>query len=175
VTYGHVKLPNTYYSGLDAGRSVGHSYRVKSGIIQAIDVFVSEPTSLFTPVSILNTYGMPEEIYLRTWQGGTGYWMTFFYPQSGFRILYIVPGGTNENGVISACSQEEFPYLTIWSPERELSFIETYALFGDEADSEYQIPLKAAAGMDVPTFYEMFRNPDVPICLETPTDIWPGY
>jgi hypothetical protein len=52
VTHGVVELPNTYYSGLDAGRSVGHAYLVKSGIIQAINVFVSEPTSLFTPVSI---------------------------------------------------------------------------------------------------------------------------
>jgi hypothetical protein len=118
---------------------------------------------------------MPEEIYLRTWQGGTGYLMTFFYPQFGFRIGYSVEGGTNENGVISACFQAGFVQLTIWSPERKLSFIETYALFRYEDAGDYQLPVDIAAGMDVPTFYEAFRNPDVPICLETPTDIWPGY
>lgn len=166
-----IHLPNTFYTT----RVVIHNYLIDEGVMQAFEVMVSEPSSLFTPVSILNTYGIPEEIYLRSGQEETYYLLTFFYPQYNFWIRYYVDGGTNENGVISACFQEGFPRLTIWSPDRELSFTETYALFRREDNGEYQLPLDIATGMDVPTFYAMFSDPDVPICLETPTDIWPGY
>jgi hypothetical protein len=166
-----IHLPSADYSTI----GVIHNYLIEEDIIQAFEVHVSESTLLFTTASILNTYGLPEEIYLRSGQYETYILMTFFYPQSGFRITYQVDGGTNENGVISACFQEGFPNLTVWSLERELSFIETYALFRREANGEYQIPLNIAAGMETQTFYETFSDPDVPICLETPTDIWPGY
>ena len=167
-----VHLPNTDYTNVP----IIHNYLIEEDIIQAFEVWMQEPTSFFTPISVLNTYGIPEEIYLRSGQGDTGYLMTFFYPKFGFRIGYAIEEGTNENGNISACFQgDEFTGLTMWSPERELSFIETYTLFRREDAGDYQIPLDIATSMDVPTFYEMFRDPDVPICLETPTDIWPGY
>ncbi len=166
-----IHLPNTFYKT----RVMIHNYLIEEDIIQAFEVMVSEPSPLFTPVSILNIYGIPEEIYLRSGQGETYYLLTFFYPQFGFWITYYVDGGTNENGFINACFQEGFPQLTIWSPERELSYTETYALFRREGNGEYQLPLEVATGMDVSTFYETFSNPDVPICLETPTDIWPGF
>jgi hypothetical protein len=170
-----IYLPNTFYTDLDAGRSIIHNYSINEEKINAFEVRISEPSSLFTPMSILNTYGKPAEVYLRTWQGGTGYLLTFFYPQFGFRITYQVDGGTNENGIISACFQEGLPWLTIWTPDRELTFSETYELFHREDSGQYQLPLNIATGMDVPTFYETFSDSDVSICLETPTNLWPGF
>lgn len=166
-----IHLPNTFYKT----RDMIHNYLVEGNIIQAFEVMVSEPSPLFDPATILNTYGVPEEIYLRSGQGETYYLLTFFYPQFGFWITYYVDGGINENGFINACFQEGFPQLTIWSPERELSYTESYALFRREGNGEYQLPLEVATGMDVSTFYKTFSNPEIPICLETPTDIWPGY
>ncbi len=168
-----VHLPNTTST---TNTPMVHNYLIEQNILQAFEIWMSKPYSLFSPVSVLNTYGIPDEIYLRTGQSETGYRITFYYSQLGFRIRYRIEGGTNENGVISACyKDEEFVELTIWSQEKELSFIETYELFHREENGEYQLPLDVATGMDVPTFSETFSDPDVPICLETPTDIWPGY
>jgi hypothetical protein len=167
-----VHVPNSNGMGVP----MIHHYLVEEGVIQAFEIIMLEPTSLFAPVSILDKYGMPEEIYLKSGQFDTGYLMTFYYPDYSFRIGYTVREGTNENGLISACFKEgDYMGITAWPIYDKLSFIETFTLFGREDSGEYQLPLDIATGMDISTFYETFSDPDVPICLETPTDIWPGW
>lgn len=170
-----VYLPNTYYTGLDAGRPVDHQYMVENGVVQAIDVWVSEPSSFFAPASIVNDYGIPEEIYMNTWQGGTGYSLTFFYPHKGFLIRYNILGGNNDNKIIRACLPTTYPpSLKLWFPEKILSYIEADAITSPYR-VEYDLPLVTATGIDVATFSETLKNSAGPICLETPTNLWPGY
>lgn len=172
-----------------------HYYEVEDGIVQSFGGRTSL-TSIFSPASILQTYGAPAEVYLVAGSefplsGAIPFYVTLFYPQHKFWLLY----GTNaveEDGHYRGCffdhnspppegidpSHAEFsaaPHLAVWSHEdiRNLSDGPKVALtfIGYEGHAT----LAEMTDLDVITFYETFSDPDTPLCLETPVELWREY
>lgn len=156
-----------------------HLYGVKNGIIMALDVSLL-PVSDNTIPAILDTYGQPSEIWLLTASAPMddvlGFSLTLFYAQHHFMLTYSNWDGEITDGKVRSClSGKESVHLVAWSPEEELTFAETTeGLHKPRRPIIYDLPLEEATGMSVEIFYETFKMANEPICLETPTELWPG-
>jgi hypothetical protein len=132
---------------------------------------------------VLATFGEPDEV----WIGTTGiyvphhpFYVIVSYPSRGIMVQYVDTASL-ENDLLIGCPQyigeEPFmPELWLSSPEGENTFSEiaTTLRFAGEVVQQFR-PLEEATGMDVKTFYEIFRDPDNTECLATPLDLWPDY
>ncbi len=136
-------------------------------------------TSNYQPSAILNTFGLPDEVWLNTanasQDGHWGFIMNFFYPQQGFMLQYSVEG-VQQNDRVQGCGfeQDDLILLGIWLPEEKLNFEAASSRGSGFAETTFALPLEEATGMSVETFYETFKDPANPICLETPLNLWPG-
>jgi hypothetical protein len=156
---------------------ISHLYSVQNGIITAVEATLLPVTSTIIP-TVLNTYGQPNEIWLLTanssMDGFLGFRLTLFYAQQHFMLTY---GGQGEvvDGKVRGCfSGDEWLRLMAWSPEEELTFAEAADGLHEPRPVIYDLPLEEATGMSTDEFHETFKNSTGPICLETPTELWPG-
>lgn len=155
------------------------TYAFDDGIVTSIKSPVLQ-TLNFQPSTILDTYGAPDEVWLNTAnasrEGHWGFIMYLFYPQQGFMLQYNVEA-VQQNDHVLGCGfeQDDIILLGTWLQEgKELSF-ETASRPGSGfAETTFALPLEDATGMNVGTFYETFKDPNNPICLETPLSLWPA-
>jgi hypothetical protein len=156
-----------------------HLYGVKNGIIVALDVSLL-PVSDNTIPAILDAYGQPSEIWLLTASAPMddvlGFSLTLFYAQHHFMLTYSNWDGEIIDGKVRGClsGEEESLHLVTWSPEEKLTFVEAEHGLHEPRPIIYDLPLEEATGISVETFYQTFKNGSEPICLETPTELWPG-
>ncbi len=152
-------------------------YGVKNGIITALEAHLL-PVADNTIPAILDTYGQPSEIWLLTasapMDDDLGFRLILFYAQYHFMLKYNGDGEIIDGKVRSCFSGKESLRLIVWSPEEELTFVETEHGLHEPRPIIYDLPLEEATGISVQTFYETFKNGSEPICLETPTVLWPG-
>lgn len=156
---------------------LSQSYLFEEGVITWIVSPVIH-TLNFQPSSILHTYGPPNEVWLLTANApAEGYWrssMTLFYPQQGFILQY---GGDNvqQNGKVHGCGfeQDDIILLGVWSPQEALSYKAVAGQSVRFGETTFDLPLEEATGMNIETFYETFKDPNNPICLESPLSLWP--
>lgn len=155
-----------------------YAFDVQDGIVTMIDAYIL-PVPNNTLPAILSEYGKPNEIWLLTANAPMddvlGFRLVLFYTQHHFMLNYNGDGeiiGEKVRGCLSG--EEESLHLVAWSPEEELTFAEAEHGLHTPRPVIYDRPLEEAAGMSVNAFYEAFRNPDELICLETPTELWPG-
>ena len=156
-----------------------YAFDVRDGIVTMIDASIL-PVPNNTLTAILNEYGQPNEIWVLTARAPMndvlGFRLSLFYAQHHFMLEY---GGDGEvvDGNVRGClsGEEESLHLVAWSPEEELTFAETIeGLHKPRRPIIYDLPLEEATGMSVEIFYETFKVANGPICLETPTGLWPG-
>lgn len=156
-----------------------YAFDVRDGIVTMVDASILSVPNNTLP-SILNEYGQPNEIWVLTANAPMddvlGFYLTLFYAQHHFMLGY---GGDGEviNGKVHGClsGEEESFHLVAWSQEEELTFAETTeGLHKPRRPIIYNLPLEEATGMSVDIFYETFKMANEPICLETPTELWPG-
>ncbi|MCL4264533.1 MAG: hypothetical protein KJ069_15020 [Anaerolineae bacterium] len=156
-----------------------YAFDVQDGIVTMVDAAIL-PVSNNTLSTILNEYGQPTEIWLLTANAPMddvlGFSLTLYYAQHHFILEYNNWDGEIIDGKVRGClSGEESLRLVTWSPEEELTFAETVeGLHRPRRPIIYDLPLEEATGMSVDAFYETFKNSTEPICLETPTELWPG-
>jgi hypothetical protein len=154
-------------------------YMIQEGIVEEIEVYNYDFANHTYLPEFLETYGQPEEVWVRTYRpehmGNEPFEIALFYPQQG--ILMNTPGGGGggvEGNVIRNCLRDmNWPFLYLWSPERQITFAEAEEKYLSGPDSGYFLPLFDATGMTVAEFYENFKDPNTTACLETPLDLWP--
>jgi hypothetical protein len=140
-------------------------------------LFAEDLQPYFLP-HLLETYGQPEQVLLKTFSGAPeGGWAPFrlmlFYPRQGFLVIYQ---GPNERigEQIRWCPSKTNIALWLWLPERELT-LQDVARVGPNLPVE-EInsfrSLEEATSMNVEAFYKSFKG-DAITCLETPANLWP--
>jgi hypothetical protein len=154
------------------------SYLIIDDVVQEIEVYNYDFASHYYLPEFLKTYGQPEEIWIRTEQPGVRssgpFELVLFYPSQG--ILMNTPGGDGsiEGNIIRNCLRNmNWPFLYLWSPEQQKTFIEAEQQYLTYPDSTFFLSLFEATGMTVEEFYENFIDPETAVCLETPLDLWP--
>jgi len=133
----------------------------------------------FILAHLLSTYGKPAEVWVRVNTFGAPpfeVFMSLFYPEKNMLATFIRRDAPYaRSGVISTCvdafQEESYNFiLDIWSSDHPKSW-RSFQPFNswDTAPP----PLEDAIGMDLDTFYETYKNPDVEPCFEFPDDVWP--
>lgn len=154
-----------------------HRYTVENGVVR--DIQAHGVLTLTAPLQlpyVLNTYGLPESIWMRSGTIELGS-VSLFYPNHGFLILYgtfaeTAREGDITTGIVRGCHPQASHVFT-WSPDEMLSYFEvTERQSGDNREEIYNRTLEEATGMTVETFYEMFSQEDILLCLETPAYLW---
>lgn len=170
-----VRLPDPTNSNATELRQ---AYAYEDGIITWIISPVVQ-TLNFQPSSILQVYGPPSEVWLGTANASReGHWrsiLTLFYPEQGFILQY---GGNNtqQDDKVRACEFEQTDLILLgaWLSKEELSYQAVASRSVRFGETTFDQPVEEATGMDVETFYETFKDPNNPICLETPLSLWPA-
>jgi len=155
-----------------------HNYKVIDGNIQRIEVIPgSVPT--YNLSAFLSTYGMPSEVWLRTYdrarEGDLPFDTVLFYPEQGILARYDSQANALGEQIRGCPQQKPALVLSLWSPETQLTFDEATSQTIDIRNEDWwpYRPLQEATGIDVMTFYETFKKADNTRCLETPADLWP--
>lgn len=157
---------------------INHMYGVEDGTITMIEAdLLMMPNTVLQ--SVLKTYGQPTEVWLLTasvpMDDFLGFFLTLFYAERHFLLTYSGQGTVIEGKVRGCLSgQTESLQLVSWSPEKELTFVEAWDGLHKPRPIIYNLPLEEATTMSVDVFYETFKNTVEPVCLETPTELWPG-
>ncbi|MCL4266473.1 MAG: hypothetical protein KJ069_24960 [Anaerolineae bacterium] len=158
---------------------ISYVFTVQDGIITMIEAHIL-PTPSYALPTILDTYGQPDEVWLLTAkaprEGFLGFTLTLFYGQQGFMMTYGSQGAIEEGKVKSCLPATTFDEMVLatWSPLEEMTYEEAVNRTTSFGTTEYERSLEEAAGMSVATFYEIFKDTEESVCLETPTELWPG-
>jgi hypothetical protein len=125
--------------------------------------------------SLLADYGAPTQIYLRTQpytpDNSIPFSVILYYENQRFALIYY-EYGTLRNDQIRGCFENDFSFLS-WAPDT-ISELDDLTKAGMSPEDLHQYrPLHEVTELDVTSFYETFKDPSVPFCLETPTEIWP--
>jgi hypothetical protein len=171
-----VYLPFPY----DFAPSMEHVYRVKNGIVDYIRVYNFDLAPEYALPHVLQTYGPPTEVWLRTFAkadlGVQDYLVELFYQEAGILLEYRTGQPLEEiKGKLRNCRINEMdaPVIHLWSTEGQDLTFEDAKQFIDRANLPEPKPLLDATGMDVQTFYETFTDRTTDVCLETPKNLWP--
>jgi hypothetical protein len=152
-------------------------YSLEDGVIASIEAHVLQTPS-YQPSAILNTYGPPTAVWLLTVnaprEGHWGFLMVLFYSQHGFMLEYSGEGTQQDNNV-RGCGfeQTKLLLLKVWSPGEELTYPQAVSRTVQFPPTTFQRSLEEATELNIETFYETFKVPGTPLCLETPLNLWP--
>lgn len=128
--------------------------------------------------SFLLENGKPDEVWIATYglhdqSLSVPFIVYLLYSEKGMMVSYGGSGEQHGEKIIGCVSVS--PYLSIWVPEKKLSFVEAYALVGgDFSKDKFKSILDATEGkIDAERIYERYKDiKDVP-CIETRADLWP--
>lgn len=154
------------------------TYTIRDGVVETIETYNFELTETYYLPKILNDYGTPSQVGIRTFRnefnGSRPTGISIFYPKTGILIEYVGHKRVDTIGnKIQICPGGTYNFLYLWSPTLELTFDEAVNMFIDTRNMPPPISLEEATGMDVSTFYETYKNPNSTVCLETQADLWP--
>jgi len=158
--------------------SLSHTYYIKDQIVYWIEVFNFDWVPSLYLSHFLNTYGPPDEVFVRTVrheEGGSQPFLIDLY-YANFGILIEYSGGTpNQVGEkIQNCFDDMYsPFIYLWSPTKPMASSTAISTFLDTENLPYPISLYDATGKRIDMFYEEFKNPHKVKCLETPLNLWP--
>lgn len=158
----------------------GFEFHLQDSIVQEITVF-SVPGSYLSELDIqhiFQTYGGPDQIYLRAFPftGRSLVQIFLHYPRQGMAIEYRFHTEAADQKIcvcnLDGPAQADF-YLWEYDPPTVQDFY-TIAIRALWHPAEYKIlPLDKASSWTVDSFYQIFQQPGVyPACVETPTDLW---
>lgn len=169
-----VYLPPPY----DFAPNMEHVYHVKNGVVDTIRIYNFDLTPNYDLSKILQDYGQPTEVWLRTFaaadRGVQDFLIELFYQERGMLIEYRTAKPLREiDGKLRNCLVKDMnaPVIHLWLPGALL--FEDAKSFLDTANLPEPKPLFDATGMDVESFYETFQYPETDGCLETPKSLWP--
>lgn len=157
-----------------------HGYFIKNGVVDYIRIYNFNLAPNYYFPKFLKTYGQPREVWIRTFSeeemGIQIFTVDLFYQDLGVLVEYSTGDPLKDvGGKLQNCLKGmDSPFIFLWSPEKQhLSFQDAKQKFLDITNLPEPKPLLEATGMDVKTFYEIFKNPETNVCLETPKNLWP--
>jgi hypothetical protein len=167
-------INNGVIVAISTGGVQSKDHKITLGEADYLEVFAN-----YLLPKILSDFGMPQEIWARTFPGAPEggpipFYILLNYFKRGISIIY--------NGFIqdlgdhySMCPQRAGIDLFIWSPEvsdpiivadlRDNAFIR-------QDDFSRFLQLYEATGWSIEEFYQTFKNPQNQLCLTTKPDIW---
>ncbi len=152
----------------------GGAYTVRDDVIRSIQTAGRTPNYFLS--QLLNDYGQPDEVWLNTYNhtpGGTiPFRLTLVY-QEGFVVTYSLQNATKHTESIVGCFDYLAPFLWLVSPNRGITFEEAHQESAQVGIDQFYLPLQEATDLTLLEFYEQFKNPENPACLETPSTLWP--
>jgi len=155
-----------------------HNYKVVDGIIERIEVIPGH-TSVYSLSTFLNTYGPPDEVWIRTYnearEGDLPFDTVLFYPRQGILARYDSQANKVVDKIVGCPQQDPALVLALWSPKQELDFVEATNLTVEIRNEDWwpYRPLEEATGIDIDVFYQTFQKSNTSSCLETPANLWP--
>ena len=93
--------------------------------------------------------------------------ISLFYPSQGILALYSVQAELVGDQVQACPANAIRPVIGLWSQDRDITYEEALKVFRQYFGS-LEIPIEDATGMDVLSFAEAIKNPD--ICVQSPAD-----
>jgi hypothetical protein len=160
--------------------TIRHYYEFNKGVVDEINVYNADLAPALYLFNFLNTYGPPNEVWIRTQaieeQGSQPFEVALFYPDQGILMDYSGGNLTTVGDDLRNCLGNDLdsPFILLWNSTEKLSFDQAIARLLHEPYDDPFLPLEEAAGMDVKTFYENFKDPKSTACLVTPKRLWPG-
>jgi hypothetical protein len=155
-----------------------HAYITIDGIVAEIEIYNYDLAPAYFLPAVLNTYGIPDGIWIRTFccedRGSRPFVLDLFYSNQG--LLFEFSGGHSEDmgDTLRVYPQAmDSPFIYLWDPRMEMTCDAATDEFLDVINLPHPLPLQEAAGMDVETFYNYFSDPNSINYLETPDEIWP--
>ncbi len=165
-----------------AGKLVaGQIYELRNGVVSGITVGTGGTQLSYQLHQMLTTYGSPTAVFLRTslnipYAPGSSlpFRVVLFYPQQGI-LAYYEYGLKVVGDQILGCPEVIGPELYLWSPEQRTLLLEDidFLVLGPDTGVHGLRSLEEATDLDIETFYEIFKNPDNKVCIETPVEFWP--
>lgn len=135
--------------------------------------------SRLTPSVVLKTYGIPDEVWLRTFskrrEGVLDFEVVLVYLEQGFLILYGTPRAILNGEDVVGCIHNLYETLVLvaWNPKLRLNFAEAMKIgMSGHVTTEY-LGLEAATGKNLQSFYNDFSTGGSEVCLRTPRQLWP--
>jgi len=121
----------------------------------------------------LEVYGPPDEIWLSTFfdVGDMFPFVVDLFYSNGIIVSYSTYGELKGDS-IQGCL-DLGPSLRLWEAKEELTFREAAKMFRIDLEGTPTLPLEEATGLDVETFYNLYKAPNTATCIETPTELWP--
>ncbi len=138
------------------------------------DSYYAQVMKRFLLPGMLKDMGPPDQVWVEartySWDPYTGdpyYELILYYFEHGMWVEY--QGDLIESGSQLLLCPSKGVSLSIeqWWPTERLSAETLIA-----TPPVFDVPLEQATGIDVATFYELFKDPDAQVCLETPTEMW---
>lgn len=131
----------------------------------------------FSLTAIVHTLGTPDEAWIRTWPEpemtpDVSFGVALYYASNGVLAEYYI-SGTPKGDTISACPiRATSPFLGVWSPSLDLSFLEANRLLGAYEPDWHFRPFEAATGRDPVQYFQQIAATGSAPCIETPASMW---
>lgn len=172
VYFAHSPL-STEFSEVYEVRTV---FAVQDGMVKEIEAGYFDEESYHLP-NFLSRVGQPTKILMLTFSSDSGmppgkvpFIIALYYPQKGIMATFGAEGDV-KGSLIEACIKKG-PSLFLWSPmeyDRSVDYI-----LGWDKDQEKYLEIADATQLSTSDFYEKFSNTETPVCLQTPTNLWPS-
>lgn len=155
-------------------------YLIREGVVESMEIYPGNAGDTLS--HFLSTYGPPEEIWISTYSteyppGVLPFMVNLFYPEQGILAGYGPERSYFAGKYVRGCQMEApASKFGLWSPSQEMTYAEAaeYFRFHSVGDPGIlYLPIEEAAGMDVKSFYETYKEPGSRKCLETPRGLWP--
>lgn len=172
VAWVYVFLPEV------ANAPFSYAFNVQDNIIAMVEAHVL-PVPNGTLWAVLDMYGSPDEVWVLTSNASMGealeFRLTLFYRTQSFILTYSAEAEITDN-LVKACfsTDNKASRLVTWHSEESLKFSEVINGVHEPRPVNYDLVLEEATAMDTDAFYHTVKNTKSVICLETPTELWPG-
>jgi hypothetical protein len=167
------------YEG-EGGTKGGFLILIEKGIISGIETGWDKRQKEFYLPRLMADYGPPDNVFIRAYQympdgSPPPFHILLNYIHKSFWADYELRG-KHIGSILKGCPQATNPALWLWSPDKEWKFEEMIrVVYGPpvpHAPEDPILPLEEATGMDLKTFYNVFKDLDNQSCLETPANLW---
>jgi hypothetical protein len=175
---GAIHTRNTYYFGYPIpheSRGGGANISVIDGTISIIFVNPQSTKYLFTLQQLLNDYGKPDRVYIRTFSNAPSsaipFYLVVFYQNQRILAKYEV-NVIRQLDILQGCFNQTGPQLWVWS-EKELvteNRIQDWTM--GTAPSSSLKSVEEVTHMNIDEFYNIFKQGGNKKCIETPASFW---
>lgn len=145
------------------------------------DAFYRSILSNYQLSAILSTYGIPDEVLVRTFPGAPEggdipYYIILNYSKTGIFIKYL--GNVVQTSTLFyLCPQRVNIRLLLWTPEKSnpVAVERLREIVVPNPDIVDYKPIQDAFDMSLQEFYDTFKTPGNQNCIPTAPDDWDMY